>query len=287
MWKKQLCLGLNANFGVSYEEQLSLIKAVGFDGFFVVWSSDLDCRNLVHRAEALDLRFQSIHAPWGKAADMWHDDDVKGAVAVAELKQCIDTCVLCGVPLLVAHAFVGFDEHNPTMTGLARFSEVVDYAQKHSVLVAFENTEGEEYLAALMSHFADRDNVGFCWDSGHEMCYNHSKDMLQLYGNRLLCTHLNDNLGISDYFGKTIWTDDLHLLPFDGVADWQSVVTRLDRCGFNDMLTFELNKTSKPDRHDNDVYERMSITEYLAEAYKRACRVASMLLRLQAADDKE
>lgn len=281
MWKKQLCLGLNADFGVSYEEQLSLLKAAGFDGFFVVWNDRLDWQGLVRRAEESGLLFQSIHAPWGKAADMWHDDNVKGAAAVAELKQCVDTCVMCGVSLLVAHAFVGFEEHNPTAIGLARFGEVVDYAQKRGVNIAFENTEGEEYLAALMSRFADADNVGFCWDSGHEMCYNHSKDMLALYGDRLLCTHLNDNLGISDYGGKTIWTDDLHLLPFDGVADWQDIVVRLDRCGFDNVLTFELNKTSKPNRHDNDVYERMDITEYIAEAYKRACRVSVMLLRLR------
>lgn len=54
---------------------------------------------------------------------------------------------------------------------------------------------------------ADLDNVGFCLDAGHEMCYNHSADMLSLYGDRLIATHINDNLGIRDYGGKTTWID--------------------------------------------------------------------------------
>jgi len=126
----------------------------------------------------------------------------------------------------------------------------------------------------LLEHFKDNDSVGFCWDSGHEMCYNYSKDLLALYGDKLIATHLNDNLGISNFGGRIYWTDDLHLLPFDGIADWDGIAKRLDRCGFNGIMTFELNIRSKPDRHENDIYTKMTIEEYIAECYKRACRVA-------------
>ena len=100
--------------------------------------------------------------------------------------------------------------------------------------------------------------------------------MLELSGDRLIATHLNDNLGISDYNGRIFWTDDLHLLPFDGISDWQSIGQRLDKCGYSDILTFELSRASKPDRHENDKYANMKIEEYIAEAYSRACRVASL-----------
>ena len=43
---------------------------------------------------------------------------------------------------------------------------------------------------------------------------------------------------------------------------------------YNDTLTFEMTIISKPGRHDNDVYAKMAPEDYLAEAYKRACRVA-------------
>lgn len=278
MWKKRLCLSLSSVCGMPYEEQLPLFKNTGFDGFFVTWNPNLDVLALANKARELAMMFQSIHAPWDKAADFWHRDEIKAQKAIDELKACIDSCALCGVPILVVHAFIGFEEHNPTETGLVRFGQVVDYAKEKAIRIAFENTEGEEYLAALMEHFAGDDTVGFCWDSGHEMCYNHSQDLLEKYGDRLLCTHLNDNLGIKAYDGTITWLDDLHLLPFDGIADWKCNVQRLHKCNFRDILTFELNLKSKPGRHENDPYTEMSYEKYVAEAYKRACRIAAMLL---------
>ena len=128
-----------------------------------------------------------------------------------------------------------------------------------------------------MEHFKDNSAVGFCWDSGHELCYNHSEDLLKMYGDRLIMTHLNDNLGISRFDGKTYWTDDLHLLPFDGIADWNYNVERLKKSTIPEYLNFELNMTSKPERHENDCYAAMPYEQYFTEAYKRACRIAYQL----------
>ena len=140
--------------------------------------------------------------------------------------------------------------------------------------IAFENTEGIEYLLGLMEHFRGNDTVGFCWDSGHEMCYNYSADILGELGSRLIMTHLNDNLGISRFDGKIYWTDDLHLLPFDGIGDWDYNIQRLRDARNQSILNFELSIASKPNRHENDVYAQMTLVEYFTEAYKRACKIA-------------
>jgi sugar phosphate isomerase/epimerase len=100
--------------------------------------------------------------------------------------------------------------------------------------------------------------------------------MLASYGDRLFATHLNDNLGISREDGEIFWTDDLHLLPFDGIADWDNIAARLDKWGYSGILTFELTVKSKPDRHENDKYAQMPLEEYIAECYIRACRLAYM-----------
>ena len=71
----------------------------------------------------------------------------------------------------------------------------------------------------------------------------------------------------------------MHLLPFDGIANWQNIADRLDRHGFDDIMMFELNIKSKPARHENDSYAAMDFEIYLAEAFKRACRVASLRKR--------
>lgn len=276
MWKTKLCLGLNGQFGISFEEQMRLLKQIGFDGFFVDWSKDTDIGVLKKLADELGLIFQSIHAPYYKSNVMWTED---ADDAVEELLECLKDCKRNDVPIMVCHAFIGFKDHSPNDFGVKNFGKIVDEAERLGVKIAFENTEGEEYLERLMQVFKGREAVGFCWDTGHEMCYNHSKDMTALYGDRLICTHLNDNLGIRDYDGEITYIDDLHLLPFDGIADWDGIVRRLNKCGFYDELTFELNTLSKENRRENDVYGKMAIEDYLTEVYKRACRVAALKQR--------
>jgi len=272
-----LCLGTGYFEGLSEPEQIRLFKKIGFEGFFSNWAAGKEMDEIAKTAKEQNMIFQSIHAPFTKMADIWTDTPAADA-AVEELIECVQVCARYDVPIMVVHAFIGFEDHSPNEHGLRNFGKVVEQAKRLSVKVAFENTEGEEYLEALMTHFADCENVGFCWDTGHEMCYNYSKDMMALYGDRLLCTHLNDNLGIRDYKGEITWIDDLHLLPFDGIADWQDITARMNRHRYDGILTFELSTGSKPGRHENDCYSYMKVTDYLTEVYKRACRVAALKL---------
>lgn len=275
MWKRHLCLSLNSDFGIPEEEQIKLFKEVGFDGFFSDWSEKKDITALRRVADVNGMIYQSIHAPFRHINQMWQNDG-KAETVIKALCHCIDDCSENGIPVMVCHAFIGFHDHSPSDIGIENFRRVINYADIKGVKIAFENTEGEEYLAALMNKFSKCENVGFCWDTGHEMCYNHSQNMMAQYGNKIFCTHLNDNLGISNYLGNINWTDDLHLLPFDGIANWQWIADQLKKYDFTDMLTFELNRTSKPDRLENKPYEDMPIKQYITEAYKRACKVAAL-----------
>lgn len=276
MWKQKFCLGIGRQFGIEMPELMELVQKTGFDAIFTNWQQSDRTAQWAKLAKEMGLIYQSIHAPFGKSAILWGDDDAKGNEAISELVACLHTCADVEVPIMVAHAFIGFQDHTPTQAGIDRYGRIVMEAEKLGVKVALENTEGEEYLAALMDAFRGNSTVGFCWDTGHEMCYNHSVDRLALYGDRLLCTHLNDNLGIRDFDGEITFIDDLHLLPFDGIADWQSIANRLDHWDYKDILTFELSTHSKPGRHDNDHYGRMPVPEYIAAAYNRACRVAAL-----------
>ncbi len=279
MWKKKLGFSIGQSFGLSVPEAVQLVKDSGFDALSPEWQPDGGHLAYINAAREYGLELQSLHAPFLKAKDMWDSDEAKGAAAVAELLACMEDCAEYGIPVMVAHAYIGFKEHEPTPHGLVRFRQVADEAQKRGVKIALENTEGEEFLFALMEDLQDHPAVGFCWDSGHEMCYNHFQDLLARFGSRLLMTHLNDNLGIRNFDGEITWLDDLHLLPFDGVADWDDNAARLKRAACPEILNFELGRKSKPGRHENDLYGKMTAEEYLTECYKRACRVAAKLLR--------
>ena len=272
-----LCMNIAKGFGAPYKQQIDLLKAAGFDGFFMGYGSgEAEIRACAAHARECGMIFQSLHAPFDKMRDMWHGDEEKAQIALDEQLRCLQLCQEENIPLMIVHAFIGFEDHSPTAAGIQRFGQLVAAAEKTDVLLAFENTEGEEYLDALLQFFRHSPVVGFCWDSGHEMCYNHGQNLLKTYGDRLLCTHINDNLGVRAHDGAITWLDDLHLLPFDGVIDWQEKARRLRKCGYQGALTMELTTKSKPGRHDNDKYAAMPTEQYFAECYARLCRIATL-----------
>lgn len=280
MFKQKLAISTSVQYGIPAEEQIRLFKKTGFEGFAIdVSGRETNAAELAAIGKEENMFIEYLHAPFNKSDDMWAEGEL-GDIAVSELIEYLELCAKLEIPAMVAHTFIGFDDpYIPTQIGIDRYGRLAKRAGELGVKLALENTEGFEYLDALMNALKGEKSVGFCWDSGHELCYNYGKNLTELYGDRLICTHLNDNLGIRDFGGKITYIDDLHLLPFDGIHDWNSVAQRLADCGFNGNLCFELTIKSKPGRHENDKYAAMPIENYIAEAYARACRVATLFIK--------
>ena len=186
---------MNDQFNISFDKQILLLKRTGFDGFALDCDSkDDEIAPLIELGKKENMFIDYIHAPFGGSADMWKD----GADGDAVLRNLIDIAEICAmheIPSLVVHTFIGFyDENIPTRIGIDRYGALVKRAAGLGVKIAFENTEGEEYLFALMDAFRGEKYAGFCWDTGHELCYNRGKDLMAMFGDRLFVTHLNDNL---------------------------------------------------------------------------------------------
>ncbi len=273
MLNQTLCIIYQNDSEHTDQEAMRLIRQSGFDGIFTGYQN---IKNYAELAKEQGLIYQSVHGPYYRARDIWHSEGDSGEVGVNELIATLRDCADNNVPIMVTHPYIGFTFYTPTQMGLDRFGRVVSEAVRLGVILAIENSEGNDYMATLFKEFKNNANVGFCWDSGHEICYNHPLDLLSMYGDRLVMTHISDNLGIKDPKGQITPMDDLHLLPFDGIIDWKRNMERLKKCSFSGTLTFELNRRQKTDRHETDKYFKMSLEEYFAECYCRACRVAAM-----------
>src|SRR5690554_4159047 len=114
MWKKRLCLGTSSTFGMSTVEQINTFAKIGFDGFFTGWQEDSPLGEWARVAKDAGLIYQSVHAPFGRAAQMWGTDESEGRAALGELLACLEDCQRWEVPIMVVHAFIGFEEHTPT-----------------------------------------------------------------------------------------------------------------------------------------------------------------------------
>ena len=74
-------------------------------------------------------------------------------------------------------------------------------------------------------------NVGICLDLGHARLEGDVVDAIETASGHLVSVHAHDNRGRSDE----------HLVPFDGVIDWASALTAVQKVGYDGALTLELS----------------------------------------------
>ena len=208
------------NFGFSLQdsyclpmaEVIALLADTGFCAISPGWKRDGDYQNAVIQARALGMTVQSLHGPLRGMRAMWEEDPGQ---LLTDLMDSATACAQLDIPILVVHPWNSVDyTFREDSLHFEHFDQLVDHAERLGICIAFENLEGPEFLTALMNRY---NSVGFCWDSGHELCYAPGWDFLSRFGDRLVMTHLNDNLGVTDPSGRLQGTDDLHLLPGDGI----------------------------------------------------------------------
>ncbi len=276
---KDIKFGISDNVGydISFDDRIDIIKNVGFDAVFTGWAEDAKTNEVMaNKIAKTGLIYESIHAPFNKVKRMWQEGE-EGEEYTDMLIRCVNDCKKLGVPVMTIHPNIGFNRHNPEKEiGFPRFARLFEAAEKAGIKLAIENVEGTEYLYALIEEFWDSPALGFCWDTGHEMCYNFSEDLMAKCGKKLVATHFNDNLAMTDP-NEVTWLDDAHLMPFDGVADWQGIMNRIVREGYEGIINFELTIHSKPGKNTHDIYAHLSPEEYYAEVYRRAQKLAEMI----------
>ena len=265
----KLGFSLEMEYGRPIGQVIPLLKAAGFSAVSPVWGQDL--ADVVSCARACGMTVQSLHAPPKGMAKLWEPDDADSASLQAAMLKSLDACARFEIPILVVHGWQGHGYVFPDTALDFRFwDQLVGRARELGICIAFENLEGEEYLAALMARYCHLPHIGFCWDSGHDRCYPHTMDFLATYGDRLMMTHLNDNLGVrGDHFTSK---DDLHLLPFDGNTDWPAHLGRLHNAKPQETLNFELKTLS----HGLSTYPQWTLEQFITEAGLRARRIAEL-----------
>ncbi len=255
-------------FGVGVEEQLGIIAETGFSAFFTGWNRK-DRGAIMRYAEAgarAGLVYETVHAPFDRMNSMWVEGS-EGDDWRDMLRECVDDTAAAGVGIMVTHVTVASVAPAPSEIGYRRFLAVVERAAAKGVRIALENLEIPEHLEYLFGRLSGMDNVGFCWDTGHNLCYTPGIDMMKLYGSKLICLHTNDNNGVSTP-GVITWHDDAHFMPLDGKVDWQGVADRLDSAGWNGIVTQELSR-GKNGCEKIARYADMTCRQYLSETLAR------------------
>ncbi len=264
--KRKLGIIANCLCDIDTVDTLDKIKAAGFETFFTGEYQNDDVAKIQARAKELGLTYEFIHAPFYSINEMWMPGSSYLTV-FDYMKKSIDAAANNDVPTVITHVSSGWNAPQVNDLGLARFDELVLYAKERDITLAFENLRMLGNLACLVDRYEKIDNVRFCFDCGHEHCYTKTIKLLDVFTDRVICTHIHDNHSrpLLDKTGD----GDEHLLPFDGTYDYAQMMRKLDEYGYTGSLMLEVFQN----RAD---YHKMSHEEFLTTCYERIKKISEM-----------
>lgn len=262
---RKLGCSASALLGNSIEQNMECIKNAGFDCTFFSWDEGVDAESYIKKANSIGLEVETLHAPFGSMNSMWEEGEA-GDIYTEVLRKCIQTAASFNVPYVIMHTTIGRVPPKTSAIGLMRYKKLIVEAEKSGVKLAFENLEFVRHLELILDYFKS-DNVGFCYDVGHENCYTPGIRYLPIFGDRLFCTHIHDNTGLAPT--KDVdYRDDLHKIPFDGTIDFEKVCKGIKECGFEGTLMLELSN-----RTPYCFYNDLTPESFYEKAYNAALKL--------------
>lgn len=242
-------------YEMSIEDRYRLIKEAGFDGVLLWWSEYLERRDYKlgpQLAREAGLYVENIHAPFQVQDDLW-SDNLNGKATVDCYLECIQDCSQLEIPTVVIHLPNDDKPHNKL--GLDRIKRIAGSAEDLGINIAFENIKCFKNLSYILDN-VDSKHVGLCYDCCHHYHFIPDQDILSKYGDRMMALHLHD-------YNSEL----MHLLPFDGVIDWDGAIRGIKELGYEGSIAIEAM---------NWDYKEMSVQEFLARAYESAIKVEKL-----------
>lgn len=217
-------------------ERIRLVKEAGFESYSTNSYTKEQLSVIANEAARAGLIPDFIHASFKDINSIWYKTEEHPEIFF-KMCEAIDTAAEFSIPNVVVHTASGWNHPEITEKGIHRYDLLVERAAKLGVRIAFENLRTVPYTAYFLHRYRNIDAVGACYDSGHEFCRTETVDWLGIFRDRVTCTHIHDNFGRRDIEGVN---DDCHLLPFDGKIDFADMVARLDKHGYEGILTLEV-----------------------------------------------
>jgi len=258
--RKMRKIGVNLlNFPeVPVEERIKFMSEIGFEATFTGMGEEKDTEQNANLFAKYNIAYEAVHAPFRPINDIWLDNEV-GEEVYQRMLDCVDYCVKFNVPTMVIHMSSGLTPPPVTDLGRERYTAIIEYAEKKGIVLAFENLRKLAHLAWVFEEFKDHDTVKMCWDCGHETCYTPQYEFMPMFGHKLAALHIHDNYGILN--------QDDHLLPFDGVTDFNRVARQIKQSGYEGSIMLEVMRGS------HERYANMSFEEYAIKAVEAAKRI--------------
>ena len=251
--------GISFYFGykINYKKRAKMIKDAGFD--CVITNADKhfnkqngSIRKQIKLFKKVGLKLSSLHMSYSdyELYNFFLDNEI-GDKLEKNLIKDVKIAKKYGFSCVVVHL-----KEEISDVGIERLKRILKVCEELDVPIAIENIDYQQLFVEVFKKI-DSKYLKFCYDSGHNHCFDRYFDYLEKYKDKLICLHLHDNDG----------TDDLHTLNRYGDIDWDKIAYKLSKC--NDVcLDYELLMNRKG---------KFTPEETLKECYKQACELESRI----------
>ncbi len=240
------------------DEQIEYMTENGLGHTFIMADNPHLTDGLVDKVKRAGIVFDTLHAPFEGINYMWKDC-ADGDDMLKRLCDCIDRCADYQIPMAIVHLSSRIPPRISDIGNL-RFDKMMDHARKKNVTIAYENQRFLANLASVMEQYPD---AGFCWDVGHEGCFAKGMKYMPLFGSRISAVHIHDNHHMQN--------EDEHLVPFDGIIDYEEVARQLAKYRFTGTVMLEVFTS------ESKLYDNMSASEYYRHAGQAADKLAKLI----------
>lgn len=251
-------------------ESIKLLAQAGFDSVDLnlnkyavrtpvnpFWDTDEEARlryakSIAATAQEYDIRVGQVHSPY----PTYFENEDKTADVLRITKSSISIAGAIGAPYMVIHpnvppsAITSSQVEEAVEKNFGFFSLFFEDIKKARLCIGIENMfnwDAKQGVALptvassaeCMAYMVDRLNelcgekcFVACLDTGHAMLSGNGDPaaMARTLGSRLKLLHIHDNDG----------KRDKHLLPFEGIIDWQSFAKALSDIAYDGILSLEI-----------------------------------------------
>lgn len=202
-------------------------------------------QHVIETCRDAQLAIDSIHGVFGPSYDPSSPDEDHRRAAMETYRSEGELAIRLGGPMVVVHPAPRAPEgvlisnthrrqhYDPLMKSMRELAEI---GRELSVTYLIENVPdnywiGNDPIALTdMIRAVDSPNLRMCFDLGHAQMTGNVTDHLLACRDVIAYLHVNDNDGVNDS----------HLMPGDGVIDWELVRGALDKAKLNSPAMLEV-----------------------------------------------
>lgn len=204
-------------------------------------------------AEAAGITIHQVHGPW--QYPIYDCTEAERAERLEKMQISVRAAAILGAKYWIVHPIMpcGLEEKDSPVAALTwelnlKFMrELLKTAKEHDVTICLENMPflkfsiSETATILQMIHEINDDHFKMCLDTGHAQVFRKEKvgEDIRLAGKDLAAFHIHDSKEARD----------LHLLPYEGVVDWEDISRAMQEIGFDGVFSLETTpgkKTPQP-----------------------------------------